>query len=971
MTAINEFLHELSRRVAGDVRADSYTRTLYSTDASLYQVMPLAVLIPKTTDDMQAAIELAYQYNVPILPRAGGSSLAGQAVNEALVIDTSRHLDQLLELNVEEQWVRVQPGIIFDVLDAQLKPHGLQFGPDPASSNRAAMGGVVANNSSGSHSIVYGMAVDHVLELKTILDDGSMIHMRGLNEEELQQHQRKSGREGAIYRSLAAMLSDEGNREIIRKGTPRHWRRCGGYNLARFIHDGTIDHYLPQDPRFNLVNLLSGSEGTLGAISEIKLKLVPRPKKTALVIVEFDSLQASLEVVPTILETSPTAIELIDHLSLSMAEEQPIYAKLVRSFLQGKPFCFLAVEYCGESESELKAQTDNLIAHLQRRRAKTGAVTALLNPAQQANVWKVRKAGLDLLMSVRSDYKPIPFIEDTAVPPQHLAEYIPRIQRFCDELGTQMTYYAHASSGCLHIRPLINVKLAPEIEKMRELSEFVSDLLGEYGGVLSSEHGDGRVRSWLNERFYGPELYGLFKQVKQIFDPKNLFNPGNIVDAPPQDTHLRYGPSYKTIELTTKLHFSEGFAQAVEMCNGAGICRKITTGAMCPSFMATREEEHSTRGRANLLRAAISGRLPVEELTGEGLYHALELCVSCKACKSECPSSVDMAKLKTEFLAHYYDEKPRPLRDYLFGYIDELSRLSSGPLAPVANAVTGSYLSKRLMERTLKISSERSLPHFAKTSFPRWLKRRPRPSKAVREVVLFSDTLSSYSYPEVAIAATEVLEATGCAVQVAPVSDSGRPAFSKGMVDLARRKAKQALSKLDPLAQAGLPIIFLEPSDWSMLIDDYQALLPDDERVARVAANCFTFEQYIAKLADQGELQLNFRQDEREVLLHGHCHQKALGGTAATVKILSLPPNYRVREVDSSCCGMAGSFGYESEHFEVSRRMASRRLLGAVREASPDTIVVAPGVSCRQQIGHGSQRKAIHPAQALRKALQD
>lgn len=956
--AVTDFLNTLRTRVAGDLHTDAFTRTLYSTDASLYQVMPHGVLIPRHVDDMQAAIELAARCNAPILPRAGGSSLAGQSVNAALVIDTSRWLDQVLEVNTEEQWVRVQPGIVLDALNAQLKPHGLQFGPDPASSNRACLGGIVSNNATGSHSIVYGMAVDHVLEMKVLLDDGAPAHFRPLNEEELRQKLRAAGREGEIYRQIAALVQAQGNRQIIRGGTPRHWRRCGGYNLARFIHDGTIDHYLPQDARFNLVNLLAGAEGTLAAITELKLKVVARPKLTALAIVEFPSLLAALEATPAILATQPTAIELIDDLSLRMAAENRDAARLVKSFVKGDPFCFLAVEYQGESEAELRANLRTLLSqspHL--------PITPLFDPRLQANVWAVRKIGLGLLMSMRSDWKPIPFIEDTAVPPQHLAEYIPKIAAFCAELGTPMTYYAHASAGCLHIRPLINTKLGVEIDKMRAISLFVADLLGEYGGALSSEHGDGRVRSWLAERFYGPELYSLFRDVKAAFDPHNRFNPGNIVEAPPQDRHLRYEPGYQVIPLQTTLHWPTGFATEIEMCNGAGVCRKLTTGAMCPSFMATREEEHSTRGRANLLRAVLSGRLPASELTSPRLFAAMELCVACKACKSECPSSVDMARIKTEFLAHYYAEHPRRKRDYLFAHIDTLSRLASGWRAPLANWMLSRGLTKSLLHRWFGISKDRSLPRFSRRPFPHSPLAALHSPMPPSSPVLFVDTYTAYSYPHVAQAAFAVLAALGCDVATAPVTDAGRPALSKGMIELARSKAQQVVAALQPVAATGRPILFLEPSDWSMVVDDYAALLPDDARLPAVAAACLTFEQFVAdRLA--GDVQSPFGGAPQAALLHGHCHQKALIGVKPAVQALTLA-GYTVREIDSTCCGMAGAFGYESEHVEVSRKMAEHNLLPAVRGAEAKTVIVAAGVSCRQQIFGATGRRALHPAEAL------
>ena len=886
------------------------------------------------------------------------------------MLDTSRYLDQVLEINAEEGWVRVQPGVVLDKLNADLRPYGLQFGPDPASGNRACLGGIVSNNATGSHSILYGMTADHVLEMQTILDDGTYALLQPLDATQVAWQAQQANRLGEITASIAALIGGERSRATIRAGTPRHWRRCGGYNLARFIHDGSIDHYIPQDPRFNLAQLVCGAEGTLAAITELKLKLVPRPKLTALVIIEFSTLLSSLEATPAILETQPSAIELIDDLSLRMARVNPQYDRLQRTFLHGDAFCFLAVEYYGESEAELEARCEKLIAHLRGQGVLTGPITPLLDKVRQANVWELRKVGLGLLMSVRSDWKPIPFIEDTAVPPEHLASYIPRIDAFCRELGTEMTYYAHASSGCLHVRPLINTRLRPEIDKMKVIAEFVAGLLGVYGGALSSEHGDGRVRSWLNEAFYGPELYGLFGAVKRTFDPHNLFNPGNIVEAPPIDRDLRQGPGYTTIELRPKLHFGRGMADEIEMCNGAAVCRKLTTGAMCPSFMATRDEEHSTRGRANMLRAAISGRIPAAELTSPRMYQVMELCVSCKTCKAECPSSVDMAKLKTEFLGQYYDQHRRPLRDHLFVNIDRLSRLSSGWRAPLANRMLSWGLTKNVLNRVLGISRERTLPHFPRQPFTASrVRQAPNAALSHPTVLLFVDTYNAYSYPHVAEAACAVLQAVGLRVQVSPLTDCGRPALSKGMIERARRQAHRVLDLLEPQARMGVPIVFLEPSDWSAVVDDYAALLPGDRRLAVVVEHCYTFEQYLVHLFDHGELGLPFAGAPRQVLLHAHCHQKALGGTKASVRALSLPPGYQVSEIDSSCCGMAGSFGYEAEHYAVSLKMSEHKLADAVRSAPADTLIVAAGVSCRQQIAHVTGRTALHPAEVFWRAL--
>ncbi len=1002
-----DFLGDLQKNVRGDVRTDDYSRILYSTDASIYQVKPYGVLIPQTIKDVHAAVELAAQYQVPLLPRTAGSSLAGQAINEALVIDFTRHLAQVLEVNQEEQWVRVQPGIVLDELNLHLRQFGLQFGPDPASSNRAAMGGIVSNNSTGAHSILYGMTADHVLEMNVILNDGSTAHFAPLTPAELGQKMNGNGRAATIYRQLHQLTTDPANQQTIQQNTPRHWRRCGGYNLDRLIagEQGsggageTLSFQWPLDARFNLAKLISGAEGTLAVITDLKLNLVPRPTQTALAIIHFDHLQTALTAVPTILEVEPSAVELLDNLGLTLCREVPEYARLLTHFIEGQPNCVLITEFYGENEKELRSKVERLQAHLQKQRVGHIAITTAFTPERQADVWKVRKVGLGLLMSIKGDHKPIPFIEDAAVPVEHLAEYVQKVEQFCHDIGTDVAYYAHASAGCLHIRPLINSKQANEVAKLPQISQFSVDLLKGYGGSFSSEHGDGRSRSWLNETFYGPDLYGLYRQVKQIFDPDNILNPGNIVNAGPMTENLRYGASYQFGPITPHIDFSEhetgktgpspsgGFDQAVEMCNGAGICRKRTMDTMCPSFQVTREEMHSTRGRANLLRAAYSGKLgtgdlrpetdqsPISNLQSQHwqmLYEAMDLCIECKACKAECPSSVDMAKIKFEFLAQYYDAHGVPLRARLFADIGQLNRLGSGALAPVANWSLQNGLVRAGMERFLGISAKRDLPAFARKPFTTWFKEHQvsRATQDVsRHVVLFVDPFTNFTEPGIAQAAVAVLEAAGFGLEVV-AGDDGRSTISKGLVDKARSRARDTVNKLAPFAKQGIPIVGLEPSSLLSLRDEYLYLLRGDGRVQQVADHAYTFEEFIAQLADAGELNLNFTDEPRHILLHGHCHQKALVGTGPSKQILSLPPNYTVEEVDSGCCGMAGAFGYEAEHYAISRQMAERRLLPAVRAAEKGTIVAAAGTSCRHQIKDGADgRTAHHPAEILRDAL--
>jgi FAD/FMN-containing dehydrogenase/Fe-S oxidoreductase len=955
---LTEFWADLHRHVGGDIKTDAYSRALYSTDSSIYQVMPYGVFFPGHADQIQGAVEVAARHGVPVLMRGAGSSLAGQCVNKALVVDVSRYMTQVIEVNAEEKWARVQPGLVLDAMNEHLRPMGLQFGPDPASSNRATLGGLVGNNSTGAHSIVYGMTVDHVLGAEVILSDGTLANFGPLTLDQLDYYREREGFEGHIYRGMVDLLGR--NEEAIRSGTPKHWRRCGGYNLDRLIGDEA----------FNLARLICGAEGTLAAVTELKMNLVDRPKVTGLGIIHFDELPVALESVPQVLETDPSAVELMDNLGLTLCREVPAYARLL-TFLEGDPNSILITEYTGDSEAEVKGKLDKLEAFLAQRGIGVACVRAE-TAAQQSNVWNVRKVGLGLLMSIKGDHKPIPFIEDSAVLVEYLAEYIAQIEGFCNDLGVRVAYYAHASAGCLHVRPLINLKEAEEARKMVTIAERAAELVAGYNGALSSEHGDGRARSWLNERFFGPDLYRAYQEAKQTFDPENILNPGNIVNAGPMTENLRFGETYSTISVNEHIDFSSdiGFHRAVEMCNGAGVCRK-DTGTMCPSYMVTRDEEHSTRGRANLLRAALSGALPREELTSARMYEAMDLCIECKACKAECPSSVDMAKIKFEFLANYYETKPVPFQVRFFANIALFNRLGS-MMAPLANWSLKNKLFRWVLEKAAGIDSRRSLPEFAAIPFTRWFNNRfaPQFGENQKTVVLFNDTFNTYNYPHVAIAATEVLEAAGYRVVLPGHWCCGRPMISKGLVDQARAAAAATVAKLAPFAKAGIPVIGLEPSCLSALIDDYLALLPDNEDAKAVAQVAVTFEEFVAKLADDPDAALPLSPQATHILLHGHCHQKALIGTAAVKKALGmLGEETHVTEVDSGCCGMAGAFGYETEHYDVSMAMAERKLLPAVRATGDRGLVVAAGVSCRQQIKHGSGKQALHPAEVIHRAL--
>ncbi|MCO5180156.1 MAG: FAD-binding protein [Candidatus Promineofilum sp.] len=985
---VKAFVADCRRHVAGELRDDLYTRVLYSTDASLYQVMPHAVVIPRTIEDVIAAVALAAEYGLPVLPRGAGTSLAGQAVNEALIIDFTRHLDAIVEINPDERWVRVQPGVVVDDLNASLRPHSLQFGPDPASSDRSTVGGMVANNATGSHSLLYGMTADHVQAMEVVLADGSRLA--------LPPSANPTGGNIRVVTGIKELIADSANRQIIREGTPHYWRRCGGYNLDRLMTSDTP----------NLAQLVCGSEGTLAVMTEITLGLVPRPAHTGLALVHFDDLPTALAAVPAMLETQPAAVELIDHLSLTLCRDVLAYARLLASVVDGHPYCLLVVEFQGDDEAAVADGIQQLEERLRRGRLGASHVTRALTPEAQRAVWGVRKAGLGLLMSMKGDVKPVPFIEDAAVPVAHLSTYVSQIEAYCAELGTPVTYYAHAGAGCLHIRPLINRRRAAEVARLPDIARFAAGLVHGYGGAISSEHGDGRARSWLNESFYGPQLYDLFRQVKRIFDPQNRLNPGIIVEAAsmteamralpeaPDESRVWFG-DYERIDgqilriaKQGNTHSqsttagpggsnpassapASGFVRAVEMCNGAGVCRRLTTGTMCPSFMVTRDEEHSTRGRANALRAALSGVLPAAELTSPRMAATMDLCISCKACKAECPSAVDMARLKSAFLVRYYAVHGVPLRARFFGHAATLNRLGSGRMAPATNAVLRSRLGRRLAARVLGLAPERPLPLLAREPFAAWWGRRSSaPALPDGEaVMLLIDPFTNYNHPEVGIAAVEFLTAVGVAVVAALCADDGRALISKGLMGAARRTAAQVVDALTPAAEQGLLIVGLEPSGLLTLRDEYFHLLPDDPRVALVAGQARTFEEYVDELAARLDLLPYFNAVPRRVLLHGHCHQKALVGTGPARRALSLPPGYTVEEVDSGCCGMAGSFGYEAEHYAISMQMGERRLLPAVRAAATGTIIAAAGVSCREQIAQGSGRTALHPAQILRDAL--
>jgi len=950
-----EIAAELKKRVEGEVRFDRFSRLLYATDASMYEIEPIGVVLPRNKGDVQAVIEVANKFSVPILPRGGGTSLAGQTVGHAIVLDFSKYMNKVLEVDWDGLCCRVQPGLVQDELNAHVRPMGLLFGPDTSTSNRATIGGMTGNNSAGMHSIAYGKTLDHVLELTAYLADGSEVLMKDLTLEELELKRQAQTSEGRIYRELTDIIS--GHRENILARYPKILRRVSGYNLDEFVK--------PQP--FNLSRLVVGSEGTLACVVEAKLRLVRKPKHVALDVIHFREVWEALESSPAIVETAPYAVELLDKQILDLARKNLVQSKRM-GFIQGDPNAILIVEYDGTTEREVRGKIEKLESLRKQQGIGYDSIQAFA-PEEVQRIWGLRKDGLGLLLGMKGEKKPIAFVEDTAVDPAKLPEFVKGFREILHRYDVNAGYYGHCSVGCLHIRPFINLKEPGEIDKMTRIASEISDLVLATGGALSGEHGDGLARSHFNEKLFGSDLYQAFRRIKGAFDPAGMMNPGKIVDAPPMTESLRVSPSTEIWEPETTLDFSEqgGFAAAVEMCSGMGVCRKKLAGTMCPSYMATLDEEHSTRGRANALRAVLSGKVPKDEFVGKRLHEILDLCLECKACKAECPSNVDMAKLKYEVLSHYYKANGLPLRNRLFGRIETINRWGVR-LAPVSNLLLNSRVHRWLLDRLMGIDRRRPLPPFANESLTDWFRKRsPLGDGSKGEVVLFHDTFNTFNTPSVAMDATRILEQGGYRVVLPHKDCCGRPLISKGMLNEAKRSASINVERLVAYAEKGIPIVGLEPSCLLTLRDEYPDLLRS-EAARQVASQSFLLEEFLLREREVGRLSFSFPKNGRRALLHAHCHQRALAGTGATVAMLRWA-GYDVDEVDSGCCGMAGSFGFEKEHYELSLAIGNLRLAPAVRAAGPEVEIVAPGISCRQQIDHLTGRKARHPAELFWESL--
>jgi FAD/FMN-containing dehydrogenase/Fe-S oxidoreductase len=950
---------ELRAAMRGEVRVDAYTRHLFSTDASMYSIEPLAVVFPHDAADVAAAVRVCARRRVPMLPRGAGTSLAGQTVGRAVIIDTSRHMNAIVDLDPERRLARVQPGVVQDDLNRAARRHGLVFGPDTSTSDRATIGGMIGNNSAGSGSVVHGMTIDHVESLEVVLSDSSVATLGQVDAEQMLQRSAADTLEGRIHARLPGFVEE--HRTAIAEGFPPYWRRAGGYRLDR-LGDGP----------FNLARLVVGSEGSLVIVTEATVRLVPLARAKAIAVGHFASVADAIAATEDALSTRPSAVELIDRTILELSRQKLEYAAL-GSILEGDPGALLFVTFDGSDPAEASTGVERL-ATLWKRHGHGYHTLRATTPQQQAALLKVRSAGLGLLMAAsEGTRRPVAFIEDTAVDPARLTEYVRRFSAVLERHGLVAGFYGHCSVGCLHIRPFMDLTRPDELATMRTVATEIRDLVSEFGGANSSEHGDGLARSEFNRIIFGDALYAAMCELKLLFDPHSLMNPGKIVNAPPMSENIRDVELAPAFPLSTRLSFAAtgGMRGAADRCMNIGVCRKGSTGVMCPSYMATREEEHSTRGRANALVLALSQPDPRAALGDERLHDILDLCLECKACKSECPLGVDMASMKSEFLFHYQGIHGVPARARFFAGARRLNRLGS-MFAPLSNLVTSLPGSRALMERTLGVTRKRPLPRFQRRTLLRWDARRKRPLPgALGHVVMLADSFTTFTEPGAGIAAVELLEMAGWRVELIGDHCCGRAAISKGRLDDAGRYAKAMTARLHDAARQGATIVGVEPSCILTLAEEHLALQPASEEAKVVASRVRLADELILDAFASGHLRMNPASQlaGRRFLFHGHCHQKALAGTAASVRLLSLIPGSVVVEVDGGCCGMAGSFGFEAEHYDLSMRIGGMRLFPAVNSEDARTLVAATGVSCRQQIEHGTGRRALHPVEYIRAAV--
>jgi len=943
-----EFFARLKSSIKGEVLTDNYSIGMYSTDASIYQIRPIGIVLPKDNPDVKQAVALAYEFNITILPRGGGTSLAGQTVGKSLILDFSKYMNSILEINVADKWARVQPGIARDDLNAILKAHGLHFAPDPATSSRANVGGMVGNNSSGTKSILFGKTVDHVLEADILLADGTELHLENCTPETYRKKALQNNREGDIYKSFAQLIKIHS--EEIKERFPKVMRRVGGYNLDEFVYTD----------QWNLSKLVCGSEGTLATTLELKLNLVALPKHKSVCVVHFSEVLDAISAVESMLKYNPSAIEILDKTVLNLSRSN-LTTKHHCHFIEANPEAILIVEFYGTSKADVLDRPNKMIEELKSNRCGY-AYPLFAEGEAYDDVWVIRKKGLGLMLGLKGNRKPLAFIEDAGIPTKHLPEYIDRVLKVCKKHGTQAAMYAHASVGVIHVRPILDLRLAEDIERLKKISEDTFKLVMEYGGSWSGEHGDGLVRSAYNKRFFGETLYSVFKEIKNLFDPGNLMNPGKIIEAQTIEKNLRYGTVYKDNIVKTEFNYKEeeGFESAVHMCSGVGECRKVLGGTMCPSFKATRDEEHSTRGRANALRMAMSNQFGLEKLSSKRLHDVMDLCLSCKACKSECPSNVDMAKMKSDTMQMYYDEHGFTLRDKLIRDSAKVAATLAGWKAKFANTIQHSSLFRYVLDVVVRFDKRRTLADFAKEPFYKWFEQHSKKTNVGdKKLVLFADTYLNYHEPNIGISALELLNSCGYEVILAHVGCCQRPKISHGFLRDAKKDGAKTIDALKKYLEQGLKVVVCEPSCASALNDDLPDLIANQEVADQLKNGVMMIDVFLADEYENGRLDVDFEPLAEQLVIHGHCHQKALYGTNSMKALLKNHKN-KLSEIPSGCCGMAGSFGYEKEHYDLSEKIGNEILFPAIEKLGEDHELVACGFSCRHQISHFTKAKPKH-----------
>lgn len=977
-TSYHTSLKKLQQQLEGELYYDQLHRIVYATDASAYRQLPLAVAIPKNEDDIRALIKYAQQAGVGLIPRTAGTSLAGQVVGSGIVVDVSKHLNKILEINAKESWVRVQPGVVRDELNKALAPYGLFFSPETSTSNRCMLGGMLGNNACGAHSLVYGSTREHTIEVKTILSDGSTAVFGPISPEGFHKKAQQNTLEGKIYKSMHQLLNDKDTQANIVKEfpEPRLTRRNTGYALDMLLRNKIYDPSSTED--FNFSALLAGSEGTLAFTTEIKLHLDPLPPAhKALVCVHLNTVEEALHANLIALRHQPVSIELMDKAIMDLTKTNKTQLAN-RFFVKDDPGAILIVEFAEEEEAHIHSKAEAMENEM--RQAKLGWHFPVVKGKDIGRVWALRKAGLGVLSNMPGDAKPAPVIEDTAVHPERLPDYIGEIKQMLKKHNTSCVYYAHIATGELHLRPVLNLKEAEGIKKFYQIAEETAHLVKKHRGSLSGEHGDGRLRGQFIPIVLGEKNLQLFQEVKTAWDPKHIFNPSKITDTPPMDSSLRYDninkelPAPKTI---FRYEQGPGYLRAIERCNGSGDCRKthIIGGTMCPSYQATRNERNTPRARANTLRELFSRSKNLQEaFSHKDIYDVLDLCLSCKACKTECPSNVDVAKLKAEFLQQYYDNKGIPLRSRMIAHLSSVNKIAAW-LPSLYNMGARGILSPIVM-RLFGFAPQRKMPKLHKHSLDRWIKQRQQQKTAkhtVATVLFFKDEFTNYQDADLGITSIRLLEALGYKVVIPRnTRESGRTFLSKGFLRQAKKIAEHNVESLHSQVSAQQPLVGIEPSTILSFRDEYPDIVSDklQHKAKEIAEHTLTIEEFLTREFEAGRISAqSFTKDKREIKLHGHCQQKAICGTQASLKALSIPENYSAEEIPSGCCGMAGSFGFEKEHYDLSMRIGEMVLFPAVRATDAQSIIAAPGTSCRHQIQDGTAREALHPVRVLWDAL--